>query len=171
MKLIPLTQGQVAKVCDCHAHLVEGYKWRAQWMKECNSYRAVRWSTRKDQPRKQMFMHAAINSTPKGFHTDHKNHDTLDNQCSNLRTATPSQNGANRAKLKNNKSGYKGVIWIKKWRRWQAQITVDGKINYLGYHTTPEAAALAYNKAALEKFGEFSYLNVVTSGQVRGMQA
>jgi hypothetical protein len=88
---------------------------------------------------------------------DHINHIKDDNRWTNLREATNSQNNSNRVKQKNNKSGYKGVIWKKKNKKWQATITYMNKIIYLGLYTTPEEASEAYKKKAIELFGEFSY--------------
>ena len=80
-------------------------------------------------------------------------------RLSNLRIASNSQNLMNRGINRNNKSGYKGVFLHKPTGKWQAQIMSGGRHKYLGYFTTPEAAALAYDKAARELHGEFAKLN------------
>mmetsp|Transcript_72215 Transcript_72215/g.145295 ORF Transcript_72215/g.145295 Transcript_72215/m.145295 type:complete len:398 (+) Transcript_72215:89-1282(+) len=46
------------------------------------------------------------------------------------------------------KSQFVGVSWNRKYMRWQAEITVDKKRTFLGYHDCEEAAALAYDKRA-----------------------
>lgn len=162
MKLIPLTRGQVAKVCDCHARLVENYKWSAVWNKDMQSYYASRGTSIAERllgaPR-TMSMHKVINNTPKGMHTDHKNHDTLDNQCSNLRNATPSQNHSNQNKSKSNTSGYKGVSRRKNSSKWTAFITVNNERKHLGTFDTAEEAARWYDDAAIEHYGEFANTN------------
>jgi len=48
---------------------------------------------------------------------------------------------------------------------WTSRITKDGKEIHIGCFTTPEDAALAYNKKAKELFGEFATLNVVCQGK------
>jgi hypothetical protein len=58
-----------------------------------------------------------------------------------------------------NTSGYKGVSLDKKVNKWQAKITSYGRHKWLGYFTTPEAAALAYDQAAKLLNGEFAKLN------------
>lgn len=93
-----------------------------------------------------------------GLYCDHKNGNKLDNQRANLRLATVSANNANR-KLPRNSSGYRGVY--KNLDKWTAQIAINGKPKHLGRFTTPEEAAVAYNKAALEQYGEFAVLNEV----------
>lgn len=90
---------------------------------------------------------------------DHINHNTLDNQKSNLRVATRSQNCANRRKFKNNKSGYIGVIWHKHIQRYQAYISKDKKITHLGSFDDPIKAAQVRDAKAKELFGEFAKLN------------
>lgn len=44
---------------------------------------------------KQTYMHRFIMNTPKGLHTDHINHDKLDNRRSNLRIVTRAENMQN----------------------------------------------------------------------------
>lgn len=105
-------------------------------------------------------LHRLIMDAPAGILVDHINQDTLDNRKSNLRLATRSQNMGNRAKHMG-KSKYKGVCWIEKRQRWIAQIFTDGKRRQLGRFETEVDAAMAYNKAASEFFGEFAYLNTI----------
>lgn len=46
-------------------------------------------------------------------------------------------------------SKYKGVLWDKVTGSWRAIIKTNGKTKYLGVYTTEEAAARAYDEAAL----------------------
>ena len=78
---------------------------------------------------------------------------------SNLRICSRSQNLINQTIRSTNTSGYKGVSWHKPVNQWRAQITSCGRHKYLGLFTTPEAAALAYDKAAKGLHGEFANLN------------
>lgn len=104
-------------------------------------------------------MHTVINNTPEGYATDHKDHDTLNNQCYNLRTATQSQNNCNQGKRKDNLSGYKGVSWHKSTKQWRATIRGNGKYIHLGSFANAEDAAREYDKAAIKYFGEFAFTN------------
>lgn len=88
---------------------------------------------------------------------DHRNGDGLDNRKQNLRRATTTQNGQNRQP--NAGHQYKGICFHKRDKKWQASIKIPEREIYLGYHDTPEAAARAYDTAALEHFGEFANLN------------
>ncbi len=63
---------------------------------------------------------------------DHINHIRTDNRILNLRDVTQAENHRNMSKAKNNKHGVTGVVWHKRSKRWQAQISVDGKNTYLG---------------------------------------
>ena len=86
---------------------------------------------------------------------DHKNGNPSDNRWINLRLATDSQNQGNRKISKNNKSGYKGVFWVKDHKKWTARGCLNGKIYFLGYYDTPENAYKAYCKWAKKAFGKF----------------
>jgi hypothetical protein len=87
---------------------------------------------------------------------DHINCDGRDNRLANLREATASGNGANRKVSRNNTSGLKGVHWAADCGRWCAQIRVHGKRRNLGYFSTKAEAGAAYQRAAMEAFGEFA---------------
>ena len=97
-------------------------------------------------------------------HVDHINHNGLDNRRENLRIATVSQNHANEGKRRGNYSSkYKGV-YLRSDRLhlgYHARISSksEGTI-WLGRFGDDEvAAARAYDRKALELFGEFAYLN------------
>ena len=96
---------------------------------------------------------------PDGFHIDHINGDTQDNRIANLRLCDRNQNLSNRGLPKSNTSGYKGVIWLKRERKWFAAIWKANKKHNLGYYDCPKEAARAYDKAALELHGEFAQTN------------
>jgi hypothetical protein len=106
-----------------------------------------------------------IMNCPKGMVVDHINGNRLDNRKSNLRICTQFQNTKNRFKSRSNKSGYKGVSFFKaKYplkKPWVAEIVYNYKRISLGYFYTKEDAAKAYNKKAIELFGEFAKLNVI----------
>ena len=96
------------------------------------------------------------NTDPGCKQIDHINGVRYDNIASNLRLATGSQNGANQSKNKKNKSGYKGVHFVKSRKKWRAQIKINNKTIHIGYFDCPELAHIAYCKRAVELFGEFA---------------
>lgn len=91
---------------------------------------------------------------------DHKDRNYLNCQKYNLRPCTRSQNQANRGKIANTSSRFKGVCWSKVMNKWHSRITKNRIKYHLGYFDNEIEAALAYNKKALELFGEFAVLNV-----------
>lgn len=97
---------------------------------------------------------------PNGFDWDHINRDKLDNCRENLRIATRSQNKANSVKHRDNTSGFKGVCFDKSRNRWLATLGFNGKQLYLGRYRDKKEAALAYDNAAKEHFGEFAVTNL-----------
>lgn len=94
---------------------------------------------------------------PDGMFVDHIDGNRLNNQRSNLRLATKSQNGANRGAPSNNKSGFKGVHFDKFNNKWRAEIWCNNKRKRIGRFERIEDAARAYNETAKELFGEFAY--------------
>lgn len=90
---------------------------------------------------------------------DHIDVNKHNNAISNLRIVNNAQNSQNRRKRSNQKvtSKYKGVYYHKVNNIWIGRIQND----YLGSFRSEEDAALAYNKAALERFGAFARLNNV----------
>ena len=80
-------------------------------------------------------------------------------RLSNLRVCSHSENMRNQQLRSNNTSGFKGVHWSKREGKWRAMIQLHGKRQHLGFFPTPEAAAQAYDAAAIRYFGEFSLTN------------
>lgn len=102
-----------------------------------------------------------FNGEPGNMEVDHINGVKNDDRIENLRLATRRQNQYNRAALATNKSGYKGVS-LHECGNWIAQITdINGKRVYLGHYKTPEEAAVAYAKAALELHRDFCHHSVL----------
>ena len=92
---------------------------------------------------------------------DHRDGDGLNNQFNNLRVATQAQNQYNQGLAKNNKSGFKGVYWDKQYGKWRVLLRKSGETVLDRRFDNPLEAAKAYNKAAIEHFGEFARLNPV----------
>lgn len=170
MMLIPLTRGLFAKVDDADFEWLSVFKWYAQPTKSklqlSGGIQQQRfYAARRVSKTRLALMHREIAKTAKGKKTDHRNGRTLDNRRSNLRHATDGQNASNQQIQRNKKlSRFKGVAFVRclnKSNPWMAFINQAGKRFYLGYFPTEESAALAYNAAASEKFGEFACLNPV----------
>lgn len=84
---------------------------------------------------------------------DHRNNVRTDNRLHNLRPATFKDNAVN-CILGTNRVGFKGVTKVGK--RYRAMIRVNGKKKHLGYFYHPEAAAAAYQDAALKHHGQYA---------------
>jgi hypothetical protein len=152
MKEIQLTKGKKALVDDVD------YEYLSQWKWHVGSHGyAVRTSS--DASKRKILMHRVIMQTSEKMEADHISGDKLDNRRSNLRHADSSQNKMNKGPQCNNKSGYKGVCWHSQKEKWHAQIKCRDVKKSLGLHLSSEDAARAYDRAAIEYFGEFAYLN------------
>lgn len=92
----------------------------------------------------------------RGEKIDHINGNGLDNRRDNIRLATHTQNMRNTKLRKNNKTGYKGVMWNTRRRKFQTYITVNSKLIYLGQFDLAEEAHKAYCDAAVKYHGEFA---------------
>lgn len=156
---IPLTKGYVAIVDDEDADLA-AFKWNALISKSGGIY-GKRW-IRIDGKRYCQTLHRAVMSRVLGRpllrseEVDHIHGNTLDNRRSELRLATSKQNKFNAKRRKDNTSGFKGVYWNKKEKKWIAQIKVDQKRLRLGGFTKPEDAHEAYRIAVVQHRGEFA---------------
>ena len=104
------------------------------------------------------YMHRIIMDFPKG-EVDHRNGNKLDNRRGNLRLATRSENQANNSLQSNNTTGFKGVYRFRNTGRYTASISINKKIVYLGVFDDPVDAAMAYDSAAVEHYGDFAMTN------------
>lgn len=109
----------------------------------------------------KILMHRLIMAAKPEVYIDHINHDGLYNCRSNLRKCSKSENGMNRRPTKGSSSNFKGVSFNKKAIKFVAYIRIRGRRIHLGSFKTETEAALAYNKAAVEHFGEFALLNEI----------
>jgi hypothetical protein len=87
---------------------------------------------------------------------DHIDHNGLNNQQSNLRNCTGSQNQRNKRGY--GKSNYIGVYPDK--GSYRAYIFVGGIIKYLGSFKSEKDAATARDIASKEYYGEYANLNI-----------
>ena len=158
MKEIQLTQGKVTRVDDADFAILNQHKWSADRHK--HTFYAV-CAIRENGKRKTLRMHCAILGQSK---VDHEDGDGLNNQRYNLRQSTQRQNVFNRAKQATSSgvvtaSKYKGVSAYKGGGK--VSIGLDGKQIHIGVFKPDEevSAAKAYDKMALQLFGEFARLN------------
>ena len=100
-------------------------------------------------------IHRLIMNNPKGMIVDHINRDKLDNRKSNLRICTTKENNRNKSLNSNNKTGYKGVSPC----LYKVSISKDGITYNLGKFNSKEQAARAYDRKAIELYGEFACTN------------
>jgi len=153
---IPLTQGKVAIIDRSDYDLVSPFKWCAA--KSGNRWYAVR--TTYIPTKKTIRLHRLLLNSKPNEKCDHINHDGLDNRRSNLRVATNSQNMMNQFKLSGTTSShFKGVVWHKRDKIWEASIRLNQRGIYLGRFSDEVEAAKAYNMAAIKYFGEYARLN------------
>lgn len=162
MKRIELTQGKFCIVDDYDYEYLSEYNWYANVAnRQKNKFYARRSVNLGNKSIKGFLMHRQIMGvTDPKILIDHINGDGLDNRRCNLRIVTSQQNQFN-STSKGGRSIYKGVSFHIRDKKWYARITRDYKLITIGSFSNEVDAALAYNKKALELFGEFALLNVV----------
>ena len=159
MKEISLTNGGVAIVDDEDFDELNRYKWLSH--EEKNTSYAWRHEKKGFRQYGKIKMHRQILNPKITESVDHINGNGLDNRRDNIRICTAQQNQMNRQNHSIHSSGYKGVSFHKKNKRWRATINLNGKQVSAGCYPTPKLAAIAYNEKAIELFGEFARPNVI----------
>lgn len=95
---------------------------------------------------------------PNAAHVDHADGNGLNNVRQNLRPCSSKENQWNRRRA-SGCSRFKGVSWHAGNGKWRATIVVDKRQRTIGYFDDEGAAAMAYDRAASDCFGEFAALN------------
>lgn len=150
-----------AKISPEDAEKVLQYKWHAYRSKiHPHVFYAKADCGEENGVRKQIKLHRLILPAPAGCHIDHINGDGLDNRRQNLRIVTPQMNQANSRKRTEGTSRFKGVCWHSQGKKWRASIVINNRQIHLGLFTDEIEAARAYDKKALELFGEHACLNL-----------
>jgi hypothetical protein len=147
---VELTHGFVASFSLADMEIIMQRQWRIKRSRRHGLTYAV--GTVK---KKQVAMHRLI--LPGDHHVDHRDGNGLNNRRENLRACTHAMNMANRGISKGNTTGFKGVVRCGK--RFGAQIKKNRAHTWLGVFSDPAEAARAYDRAALELFGDFARLN------------
>lgn len=152
MKEVSLTKGQTALVSDCDYERVMQHS----WCMHPRGYAKARIN------KKYVLMHRWIMGVVDNVDLDHINGIKTDNRRENLRICNQSQNNANSRLRTVNTSGYKGVGWSEYHQMFRARLMIHRKDIFLGYFNNPEEAARAYDKKAIEIYGEFALVNFPT---------
>lgn len=112
--------------------------------------------------RETYFLHRFLMGLPREYDydttliVDHINGNTLDNRKSNLRICPKEKNAINCKLYKNNKSGYKGINYVKRLDSWQVGISKKGKTVYLGTYKKLEDAIKVRKEAEEKYYGEYA---------------
>ncbi len=160
---IPLTKGFVALVDDEDFERVNAFKWHFL------RGRRGGYAARRGRDSHVVLMHREILGAPDGVPVDHISGDGLDNRRANLRECSNAENARNQVKHKAWRgrpctSQYKGVHFNRADRRWVSMIRENGRSRYLGGFLSEIEAALAYDTAAKQVFGEFARFNFPDGG-------
>lgn len=91
---------------------------------------------------------------------DHRDRCRDHNWIANLRLATSQENARNGSGYRGGgTSDFRGVSWDKATRKWKAGFKLCGKRKHLGRFASEIDAALAYDAAVRQHYGEFASVN------------
>ena len=159
-KIYARNNGAIALVSDeDYIHVYD-----IAWYQDHWGYMTVRERVPELRKNRALFLHIEILKRmgyENVYYGDHKDQNKLNCQRGNLRPADRGENRTNAKLNNNNKSGYRRVYFSPKENKWYASICIDRGNKFLGFFHSPEAAARAYNEAAIEYLGEFAVLNEI----------
>ena len=98
---------------------------------------------------------------------DHIDGDKANNRIENLRVATKQENSCNQKVRSTNKSGCKGVKWVKHCKKWQVEVCKNYKQINFGLYEDLELASLVAVEATELIHGRFSAYKGVLNGKER----
>ena len=87
---------------------------------------------------------------------DHIDGNSLNNHIDNLREVSASQNGMNAKMRKDNKTGCKGVFFIKNKGKYRVELVVNKQKKNFGYFEDEELACLVAEEARDKYHGNFA---------------
>ena len=146
-------ENKITSIDDIDYEIVKSHKW---WVHNAGyAFTKIH--------NKNVLMHRFILKPPKKMLIDHRNLNRLDNQRHNLRICTMSENCRYKGKHRDNKSGYKGVVFEPRSKKnpWVAYIAINAKNYNLGCFRTKKQAAIAYNKSVVKNHGLFAWVNPI----------
>lgn len=149
VKRIPMGDGRYALVDAADYEWLNQYQWHL-----CGGGYAARC-----EKGKRILMHREIMKPPRGMVVDHIDANRSNNCRVNLRVCTPGENQRNQRKQRGSACPYKGVGYLKNCKRCHAKLVFEGETVWLGHFDSEPEAARAYDRAAVEIFGEFARLN------------
>lgn len=147
-------RGKVAWVSPGDAERVSAHKW---FVSVARSGTRIYYYASCTIDGRLALMHRFILHTPKGMHTDHKDHDTLNNTRQNIRSCTVAENMGNRRGRSGTAVPYKGVTI--EHGRYRAQLRTGDTTHTIGTFASPDTAALAYDAVHRLFAGEFACPN------------
>jgi hypothetical protein len=150
---MPISRGLSTLIDDDDYDFVGKWRWMAQPAVHGTGKFYVSRGTR----RGPVYLHRVLMKARYGQQVDHINRNPLDNRRSNLRLCTRSQNNINKIP-RIGMSGFRGVHFIRKSKRWRSYIVYNG-IQRTANFATAEEAAHHYDRMAREFHGEFAILN------------
>jgi hypothetical protein len=156
---IPLTRGFRALIDAGDRERVNRIKWRVRIDKDGRPY-AIAHRPGSGKHGKELAMHRFVVDALPGQIVDHRDGDTLNNRRNNLRKCHNTQNVRNqRPHVNKRTSKLKGVSFDRSRGTFRAQIMANRRKINLGNFVDEISAAKAYDRAALQYFGEFARCN------------
>ncbi len=158
MKFIKLSKGYITVVDDEDYEFLMKWKWCVALDKTKKYPYAVRNQKINGKIYRISMNRFLLGVENNKLKVDHADHCTLNNQRSNLRIATVSQNAMNKIKTRGT-SKYLGVSLHRPNNKWVARYCLNKKQITIGFYDLQIEAAKARDEIVKEVYGEFARLN------------